>query len=245
MPFLIYAEESQRGTLRVHSRAPIRSGANWPRSSNAWSCSRDRSSTSPRRGIRPSTKPAMVVPTWNYVTVHAWGRPRVIDDAAWLRRQIDDLTLLKEGALPAPWKVDDAPAQYVASQMKGIVGVEIPIDRIEGKWKVSQNRPAGRPAPASSPLARRRRTAESWHRWWSSGCGRSSGTLSAETCPGFDLAARPACSDKMTSEHRTLRKVPFRWNVLFRRLLVLTWRHHGRSIACVLRAAETTAPTNE
>ena len=82
-----------------------------------------------------------VVPTWNYVTVHAWGRPQVIEDAAWLRRQLDDLTLLKEGARPAPWAVDDAPAPYVAAQIKGIVGVEIPIDRIEGKWKVSQNRP--------------------------------------------------------------------------------------------------------
>jgi transcriptional regulator len=73
--------------------------------------------------------------------VHAWGRPRVIEDAAWLRRQLDDLTLLKEGAFPVPWKVDDAPPQYVVSQMKGIVGIEIAIERIEGKWKVSQNRP--------------------------------------------------------------------------------------------------------
>jgi transcriptional regulator len=80
------------------------------------------------------------VPTWNYVTVHAWGRPRVVEDPAWLRRQLEDLTLLKEGGRPEPWKVDDAPAPYVAAQIKGIVGVEIPIDRIEGKWKVSQNR---------------------------------------------------------------------------------------------------------
>ena len=82
-----------------------------------------------------------VVPTWNYVTVHAWGKPQVIEDAAWLRRQLDDLTLLKEGKLPKPWAVGDAPEPYVAAQMKGIVGIEIPIVRIEGKWKVSQNRP--------------------------------------------------------------------------------------------------------
>jgi transcriptional regulator len=81
------------------------------------------------------------VPTWNYVTVHAWGRPRVVEDAGWLRRQLDDLTLLKEGARAMPWAVDDAPAPYVVAQMKAIVGVEIPIHRIEGKWKVSQNRP--------------------------------------------------------------------------------------------------------
>ena len=83
-----------------------------------------------------------VVPTWNYATVHAWGRPRVIEDAAWLRRQIDDLTVLLERPRAAPWAVDDAPEPFVAAQIKGIVGIEIPIDRIEGKWKVSQNRSA-------------------------------------------------------------------------------------------------------
>ena len=81
------------------------------------------------------------MPTWNYVTVHAWGAPQVIEDLGWLRRQVEDLTNLKEGGLPKPWKVDDAPEQYLASQIKGIIGVEIPIARIEGKWKVSQNRP--------------------------------------------------------------------------------------------------------
>ena len=100
----------------------------------------------PQLYISPSLYPTKhehgkAVPTWNYITVHAWGRPQVIEDAAWLRRQLDDLTLLKEGTRPAPWKVDDAPAPYIMSQMKGIVGVEIPIERIEGKWKVSQNRP--------------------------------------------------------------------------------------------------------
>ena len=86
-----------------------------------------------------------VVPTWNYATVHAWGPPRLVADDAWLRRQLDDLTILKEGARPAPWAVADAPASFVAAQVKGIIGVEIPISRIEGKWKVSQNRsPADR-----------------------------------------------------------------------------------------------------
>src|SRR5262245_42503529 len=100
----------------------------------------------PQDYVTPSWYPTKqetgkVVPTWNYVTVHAWGRPRVIEDAAWLRRQIGDLTGQQEGALPMPWMVEDAPADYVTAQVKGIVGVEIPIERIEGKWKVSQNRP--------------------------------------------------------------------------------------------------------
>lgn len=86
-----------------------------------------------------------VVPTWNYTTVHAWGRPTAIEDQAWLRQQIDDLTSLLESLRPAPWAVDDAPAPFVAAQIRGIVGIEIPIRRIEGKWKVSQNRsPADR-----------------------------------------------------------------------------------------------------
>lgn len=83
-----------------------------------------------------------VVPTWNYATVHVTGRPRLIDDAAWLARQIDALTRQQESARPEPWHVGDAPGAFVAAQIKGIIGVEIEILRSEGKWKVSQNRPA-------------------------------------------------------------------------------------------------------
>jgi transcriptional regulator len=83
-----------------------------------------------------------VVPTWNYITVHAWGRPQVVDDEAWLRCQIEDLTNHKERLRAAPWQVSDAPEPFVAAQIKGIIGLKIPITRIEGKWKVSQNRPA-------------------------------------------------------------------------------------------------------
>jgi transcriptional regulator len=82
-----------------------------------------------------------VVPTWNYVTVHAWGRPRVIDDPAWLRGQIGELTDGQERSRSHPWAVGDAPDDFIAAQIKGIAGLEVPIARIEGKWKVSQNRP--------------------------------------------------------------------------------------------------------
>ncbi len=81
-----------------------------------------------------------VVPTWNYVTVQARGTPRVIEDAAWLLRQVDDLTVSQEAGRSEPWAVSDAPEDFVAAQLKGIVGLEIPIDRMEGKWKLSQNR---------------------------------------------------------------------------------------------------------
>ena len=81
-----------------------------------------------------------VVPTWNYATVHAWGRPRLVDDPSWIRRQIDALTRQQEASSPVPWQVRDAPEAFLASQVGGIIGVEIPISRIEGKWKLSQNR---------------------------------------------------------------------------------------------------------
>lgn len=83
-----------------------------------------------------------VVPTWNYVVVQARGKPRLIDDPEWIRAQIDDLTKAQEGRRSTPWKVSDAPPPFIAGQIKAIIGVEIPILNIEGKWKVSQNRSA-------------------------------------------------------------------------------------------------------
>jgi transcriptional regulator len=83
-----------------------------------------------------------VVPTWNYVMVQARGRACVYDDAGWVRRQIEALTHSQEQKRAAPWRVDDAPEAFVAGQIQAIIGVEIPIASLEGKWKVSQNRPA-------------------------------------------------------------------------------------------------------
>lgn len=83
-----------------------------------------------------------VVPTWNFVLVQARGRPRMMEDPAWILAQINALTNAQESTRTAPWKVSDAPEAFVASQLKALVGIEIPIARIEGKWKVSQNRSA-------------------------------------------------------------------------------------------------------
>lgn len=101
----------------------------------------------PQAYVTPSWYPSKqehgkVVPTWNYILVQAHGRPRVIDEPEWLRAQIDALTTLQEAGRDEPWAVTDAPADYVAAQLKGIAGVEIAVDRIEGKWKASQNQPA-------------------------------------------------------------------------------------------------------
>ena len=81
-----------------------------------------------------------VVPTWNYAMVQVRGAARVVEDAAWLRRQLGDLTAVQESGLPAPWAVTDAPADFVDGLLKAIIGIEIPITSILGKWKVSQNR---------------------------------------------------------------------------------------------------------
>ena len=81
-----------------------------------------------------------VVPTWNYAVVHARGPLRVVDDVAWLRELVTALTRRHEAAQPRPWAVGDAPPDYIERMLGAIVGIEIPINRIEGKWKVSQNK---------------------------------------------------------------------------------------------------------
>ena len=85
---------------------------------------------------------------------------RVIEDRDWLRRQIGALTATQEGVRAEPWAVTDAPEAFVEAQMKGIVGIEIPIARIEGKWKVSQNRPEADRRGVVDGLSRRRRRGE-------------------------------------------------------------------------------------
>jgi transcriptional regulator len=108
--------------------------------------------------ITPSWYPSKrehgkVVPTWNYAVVQARGAPVVIEDAAWLRTQIGELTDAQEAPRAHPWAVTDAPPAYIDSQLKGIFGIEIPLARIEGKWKMSQNRPDADRAGVAAGLA--------------------------------------------------------------------------------------------
>jgi transcriptional regulator len=93
-----------------------------------------------------------VVPTWNYAMVQVRGTARVIEDATWLAGQIRALTARHEGGRAEPWAVSDAPDAYIASQIKGIVGIEIDIAAIDGKWKVSQNRPVADRAGVAAGL---------------------------------------------------------------------------------------------
>ena len=82
-----------------------------------------------------------VVPTWNYVTAHVHGRLVVHDDVAWVEALVRRLTAKHEGGRAEPWAVDDAPAKFLAGQLRAIVGIEVEITRVEAKWKLSQNRP--------------------------------------------------------------------------------------------------------
>jgi transcriptional regulator len=81
-----------------------------------------------------------VVPTWNYVAVHAYGVLRFIEDDAFLARHLDALTTRHEAGRERPWTTGDAPAEYIAQLRRAIVGVELVVTRLEGKWKMSQNR---------------------------------------------------------------------------------------------------------
>ena len=83
-----------------------------------------------------------VVPTWNYVAVHAHATLRWIEDRDWLDAHLRALTAAHEGRRAHPWAIEDAPPEYIAAQQRAIVGVELAITRLEGKWKMSQNRPA-------------------------------------------------------------------------------------------------------
>ncbi len=102
------------------------------------------------------SKPAdgKVVPTWNYCVVHVHGRLVVRDDRDWLRAQVGRLVERHESTQPKPWHVTDAPADYLEKQLAAIVGIEIPLTRLAGKWKVSQNRPAADRAGVAAGLLR-------------------------------------------------------------------------------------------
>jgi transcriptional regulator len=140
LPFLLDPSPSPWGTLMGHVA----------RANPIWrSFSRSQASVVVFQGaqayITPSWYPSkaehgQVVPTWNYAVVHAYGLPRAIEDRDWLLDHVTRQTNLREAGAAAPWQVSDAPADFIDSRLRGIVGVEIPITKLVGKWKVSQNR---------------------------------------------------------------------------------------------------------
>lgn len=152
LPMLLDENEGENGTLYAHL---ARANAQWRLEP---SCEALAIFAGPEAYVTPSwytTKQEThkVVPTWNYVAVHAYGPVEFFDDAERLLEAVSRLTSLHESGRAAPWSVSDAPADFIASQLKGIVGLRIPITRLEGKRKMSQNRNAADRAGVAEGLA--------------------------------------------------------------------------------------------
>ena len=140
IPFLLCAEEGGGGRLHGHVA----------RANPVWKCFGGAVEAlvifhGPQAYVSPAWYPSRardgrVVPTWNYALVHAFGTPRAIEDPAWLLAHVTQLAEAHEAGQARPWRVAEAPKDYLERMIGGIVGVEIPIARLEGKWKVSQNR---------------------------------------------------------------------------------------------------------
>lgn len=139
IPFLVDRQAGPQGTLRGHVA----------RANPLW---RDAGGEciivfqGPQQYISPNWYPGKhqtgkAVPTWNYAVVHAHGQLRVIDDPAWLRQMVSDLTDQHEQRQAIPWQLSDAPADYTDQMLSMIVGIELSVVQLVGKWKVSQNRP--------------------------------------------------------------------------------------------------------
>jgi transcriptional regulator len=140
IPMVVHRDGSNFGILRGHLSRANTQWRDYTPSVEALAIF-----SGPQHYITPNWYPereasGKVVPTWNYAVVHAYGHLKVIEDGQWLMTHLESLTSIHEAESPVPWKVSDAPADYIASQVKGIVGLEIIIERLEGKWKVSQNR---------------------------------------------------------------------------------------------------------
>jgi transcriptional regulator len=143
VPFFLDAgDEASPGVLRAHVA----------RANPLWKEARDDVDAlvvfqGPQGYVSPAWYPSKaehgkVVPTWNYVMVQARGRLRAIDDPAWLLQLVTRLTERHETPRSAPWAVSDAPADYVQTMLRAIVGIELELTSLSGKWKVTQNRPA-------------------------------------------------------------------------------------------------------
>ena len=139
LPLLIEADPAPNGALRGHV---ARSNPLWRQLPEGEVLAVFQG---PQAYVTPSWYPSKrehgkVVPTWNYAVVHVRGPLVVHDDREWLRDLVSRLTLSQEAGRSQPWGVGDAPAEYIDRMLEAIVGIEIPVTSIEGKWKVSQNR---------------------------------------------------------------------------------------------------------
>ncbi|HYB50756.1 MAG TPA: FMN-binding negative transcriptional regulator [Burkholderiaceae bacterium] len=142
VPLHLYADATQGDSLRGHVA----------RANPLWNDLTEGSESlavfqGPQSYISPSwyaTKKehGKVVPTWNYCAVHAYGTLRIHDDPQWVRAQVEALTAWQESSFAQPWALTDAPREHVDAMLRQIVGIELVVTRLVGKWKLSQNQPA-------------------------------------------------------------------------------------------------------
>jgi transcriptional regulator len=141
LPFLYDAQPGGAGVLTAHVA----------RANPVWQEAADREVLvcfqGPQGYISPNWYPSKAengkaVPTWNYIVVQARGTLVVHDDVEWLRGLVTRLTQRHEVSQPVPWQLSDAPPDYLSAMLRGIVGIEIPLSSLRGKWKMSQNHPA-------------------------------------------------------------------------------------------------------
>jgi transcriptional regulator len=140
LPFVLKTGDSERGVLQAHMA----------RANPQWRELDHQAVLVVFRGVDAYVSPSLyatkketgkVVPTWNYAMVQVRGNARLPDQGDWLAPQLNALTTAREATRAQPWSVADAPSDYIEAQKKAIVGIEIEIGVIEGKWKASQNQP--------------------------------------------------------------------------------------------------------
>ena len=140
VPFTLVEDGSRFGLLRCHLARANPQARELAETSEALVVFQGADSYITPSWYATKRETGKVVPTWNYVMVQARGAPQVVESADWLRAQVEQLTGEREVGRTAPWAVGDAPEDFVAQQLRAIVGVEIPLVDLRGKWKASQNR---------------------------------------------------------------------------------------------------------
>ncbi len=142
LPFLLDASVGVRGVLRAHLARANPQWRHLAQGAKALAVFQGTDAYVTPSWYQTKKDHGKVVPTWNYVMVQVRGKVRIMDDPEWLHGQLTALTAEHEHGRSAEWSINDAPVNYIEMQKRAIVGIEIDIDEIAGKWKVSQNRPA-------------------------------------------------------------------------------------------------------
>jgi transcriptional regulator len=139
-------------SVRPQAGGTVRLAGHFARANDHWKLLRDGSAPTvaifqgPHTYISPSNyaskqETGKVVPTWAYIVVHAHGQARIMDDRDWMLSLVNELTDQREAPRDEAWKVSDAPDDYIEVMLRGIVGVELEVERLEGVWKLNQHRP--------------------------------------------------------------------------------------------------------